>query len=132
MPPPAANTFLEKSRRPPEDPQFTPHAKALPCAGLSYGSQIDRPPLRSSVQATEMNTNHRNQFLSIVLKLTVACPHDNSNPPYCPLHEVRKLSVEERMKWAEALSDEEMQYLGTYHQVCLQWRETVEAASGKS
>jgi hypothetical protein len=68
-----------------------------------------------------MNSQQREQVLSQVQHLSVSCPHDNCNPSFCPLHDVRKLTLEERMKWVRALSDEELEYLITYHQICLQW-----------
>lgn len=71
-----------------------------------------------------MNAHLREHLLSDIIHLTLACPHDNSNPPFCPLHEVRKMTREEIIKWIRMLSDEDLQYLATYHQVCLQWRAT--------
>ena len=67
----------------------------------------------------EMNLN---QFLSDVLDLAVVCPHDNSNPPFCPLYKVRKLGPEERIKWALQLSDEEIDDIVIHHKVCFECR----------
>ena len=71
-----------------------------------------------------MNAHQREQILSDILNLTVACPHDYSNPPFCPLHEVRKMSFNDRIKWVHMLSDEELEYINSYHQICLHLKST--------
>ena len=57
--------------------------------------------------------------------LALACPHDDGNPEFCPLCDVRKLPVRQRIAWVKMLSDDDLEYLGTYHQICLQCRETL-------
>lgn len=69
-----------------------------------------------------MSIELRHQLVSKILSLTVACPHDLCNPTYCPFHDVRKLTPEERNKWALALSDADMRQLATRHQACLECR----------
>ena len=54
-----------------------------------------------------------------VLSLTVACPHDQSNPRTCPLHEVRKISFQEKCGWIDELSEASMLDLLAFHQKCL-------------
>jgi len=71
--------------------------------------------------APEMNVN---PILSDVLDLAVVCPHDNSNPPFCPLYKVRKLEPDERIAWALLLTDEEMEDITINHKVCLECRST--------
>ena len=68
-----------------------------------------------------MNSQQREQVVSEVEHLSVACPLDNCNTPNCPLHKVRSLLLEEKIKWVRGLSDEDIEYLTTYHQICLQW-----------
>lgn len=65
-----------------------------------------------------------NELLSDVLDLAVVCPHDNSNPPFCPLYKVRKLGPDERIQWALLLTDEEMEDITINHQVCQKCRST--------
>ena len=66
--------------------------------------------------------NEREQVLSQVLHLSLACPFDDCNTSNCPLDKVRKLPLEERTEWVCSLSDEDLEYLTTYHQICLQWK----------
>ena len=54
-----------------------------------------------------------------VFGLSVACPFDQGNPCVCPLHEIRKVSIQERDKWVRGLSTERMLEILTYHQKCL-------------
>ena len=64
------------------------------------------------------------RVLSEIFPLMEACPYDNGNPPFCPCHEVRKLTPEERNEWVRALSGADLEYIAAYHQICLQWRST--------
>ena len=47
------------------------------------------------------------------------CPFDKSNPCDCPLSRVRELNPKDRVQWFKALSEEDLAYLASYHQVCL-------------
>ena len=68
--------------------------------------------------------NGREQILAQIQHLAATCPHANCDTPACPLFEVRKLATEERIKWVRCLSDEDLRYMATYHQICLQlWNE---------
>jgi len=57
-----------------------------------------------------------------ILQLTLHCPHDQCNPSFCPLHDVRKLTPENRADWVRLLTDEDLKYIETYHEICLHWR----------
>lgn len=41
------------------------------------------------------------------------------NPPDCPLYEIRKLPIDERMEWLNTKEDEELMQLFNYHIKCL-------------
>ena len=71
-----------------------------------------------------MTPQEREQRLTTVMGLTLSCPHDDGNPAFCPLCEVRKLPPSGRIAFVRGLSDEDLEYLGTYHQICLQCRES--------
>jgi hypothetical protein len=73
-------------------------------------------------EGSENNENQWSRIITDILDLVVACPHDNSNPPFCPLHKVRKLEAGERIKWALQLTDDEMDDITVNHQVCLKCR----------
>lgn len=47
------------------------------------------------------------------------CPL-GGNPEDCPLHEVRKWPVEERIAWLESRTNEEIVELYAYHTNCLE------------
>ena len=72
-----------------------------------------------------MNPKERLDRLSNILGLTLACPYDDRNPEFCPLCDVRKLPVRQRITWVKMLSDDDVEYLATYHQICLHCRETL-------
>jgi hypothetical protein len=67
-----------------------------------------------------MNFQQREQAASQVFLLAVACPHANGNSSDCPFYRLRQLPVEERINWARALPDEDLEYLIIYCQICLQ------------
>ena len=47
------------------------------------------------------------------------CPL-GGNPEDCPLHEIRKLGVEDRIAWLESNTDEEIIALYELHSECLE------------
>lgn len=51
--------------------------------------------------------------------LAAECPYTNSNPPNCPLHEVRKLEPTAIIDWLDALNRDEQDFLTIYHRCCL-------------
>ena len=57
-----------------------------------------------------------------VLELSQKCPYDHCNPSFCPLHSLREKDVNDRIDWIHALSDDDLEYLSGYHQVCMYWR----------
>jgi hypothetical protein len=46
-------------------------------------------------------------------------PSAASNPEDCPLCAVRKLNQSQRFQWFDALTETDLDYLASYHQVCL-------------
>jgi hypothetical protein len=51
--------------------------------------------------------------------LTVACPHNQGNPSGCQIHEVRNLSLSERLTWVKQLQRAEIDRLINSHESCL-------------
>ncbi|MCE0499422.1 MAG: hypothetical protein LV481_15890 [Methylacidiphilales bacterium] len=72
-------------------------------------------PTSISTKTTDLSWYMRER----VFGLSVACPFDQGNPCVCPLHEIRKLSIEERYKWVRELSNESMLDILHNHQKCL-------------
>jgi len=61
---------------------------------------------------------------SRILHLTLGCPHNQDSPSFCPLHEVRKLEPCMWATWTQMLTDEDLEYLYAYHEICLHWQST--------
>ncbi len=53
-----------------------------------------------------------------VLRIAQDCPIKHNNPAHCPLAEIRQLEMPERIKWINAMSDENLSYFAAYHCVC--------------
>jgi len=61
----------------------------------------------------------KDELRANLLKLSDACPFHPSNPEDCPLFPLRSLEPAKRRQWIEALSEGDLEYLATYHRVCL-------------
>lgn len=59
------------------------------------------------------------ELRDFVLALAECCPLDRCNPPDCPLYQLRKRKMAERLKWLQALDEDDVVYLTSYHYVCL-------------
>ena len=51
-------------------------------------------------------------------ELSTHCPKDHGNPATCPLCDLRPRPARERRAWLHQLTDEELEYLATYHKTC--------------
>jgi hypothetical protein len=54
-----------------------------------------------------------------LVELCDVCPFHQENPEDCPLFELRKLKPAQRLEWLDALPEEDLVFLATYHQICL-------------
>jgi hypothetical protein len=54
-----------------------------------------------------------------LLTLAEACPLDPCNPEDCPLFALRQMKPGERLQWFNALGEEDLEYLASYHHICL-------------
>ncbi len=70
------------------------------------------------------------QMRSRMHGLAVACPFHQSNPPDCPLCEIRKLPMTERFAWVESLDLVVMDDYFRKHDECLRAKEAEEDALG--
>jgi hypothetical protein len=64
-------------------------------------------------------SEQQNELLADLLKLSVACPFDQTNPQDCPLSRLRRMKMAKRSRWLHALTEEDLAYLAGYHRVCL-------------
>ena len=51
-------------------------------------------------------------------ELSKDCPAEHSNPDNCPLFGLRPLLSRERRAWIRNLTDDDLEYLATYHACC--------------
>ena len=51
-------------------------------------------------------------------ELSKNCPVEHSNPVNCPLAGLRPLAAAARRTWISGLTDDELEYLATYHICC--------------
>jgi hypothetical protein len=58
-----------------------------------------------------------------VVGLTMACPYDQSNPPDCPLCQIRTKPLVERLHWVESLSHEKLRLIVNTHLLCLEQKQ---------
>jgi hypothetical protein len=61
----------------------------------------------------------KDELRADLLPLAEFCPVDESNSEDCPLHSVRKMKAQQRLQWFNALDEDELVYLATYHHICL-------------
>jgi hypothetical protein len=54
-----------------------------------------------------------------LLSLTETCPVDECNPEDCPLYLLRKMKPQQRLQWFNALDEDDLVYLATYHHICM-------------
>lgn len=64
----------------------------------------------------------KDELRASLLSLTRACPVDGCNPKDCPLYSLRKMEPMQRLQWFNALSEDDLFYLATYHHVCMNIR----------
>lgn len=79
--------------------------------------RVDTPPPGRTLVTRDVDRLREQLML-----LAVECPYTNSNPPGCPLHEVRQMEPEAVIDWLDGLSGEEKDYLTFYHECCLMTR----------
>jgi hypothetical protein len=61
----------------------------------------------------------QNELRASLLELSEACPFHQANPKDCPLCALRKMKPTKRLQWFDALTEDDLAYLATYHRVCL-------------
>jgi hypothetical protein len=60
----------------------------------------------------------KNELRANLLELSEACPFHHANPRDCPLFPLRKMEPKKRVQWFNALIEDDLMYLATYHRVC--------------
>ena len=72
---------------------------------------------------TRRVNQEREEMLTFVRELSIACPYAKDNPVECPLFEIRKRELLESFEWVEQLPDALLRYLVDYHAVCISLRQ---------
>ena len=65
----------------------------------------------------------RQHLKQLVEQLAANCPVGPKNPEMCPLYPVRKRRPSTRARWIESLKPEDLEFVVTYHKVCLKWQQ---------
>jgi len=63
---------------------------------------------------------HRSYLRAKFSVLSEICPLDRANPSNCPIHKVKKSSLEDRLVWLDGLSDDAVLNIYTYCRLCLE------------
>ena len=84
----------------------------------------------SRVFMNSMPDEQKKELRANLLELTEACPSHDANPEDCPLFLLRKMKPRKRLHWFNALTDNDLVYLATYHRVCFTTK--VEAAAAQA
>lgn len=66
--------------------------------------------------------NNLESIRAMLIGLIIECPL-GGNPKDCQLYERRKLSMKEKVKWVNSLSDDECWKISLTHCVCFQEKE---------
>jgi len=74
---------------------------------------MDTAPLRTVSQ------RRNDELRAYLLSLAETCPVDKRNPEDCPLFLLRKMKPARRLQWFNALDEDDLVYLATYHHVCM-------------
>ena len=74
----------------------------------------------------------RKELQERLFELTKACPVDQCNPEDCPLFSLRELKPSQRKQWFNALSEDDLVYLVSYHYVCVSTRLESPRAAGST
>ena len=61
----------------------------------------------------------RTEDLFSIQELLMGCPYNDCNPRHCPLYDLRKLSVKERLTWEAYLTDEAREVIRQNHMDCV-------------
>jgi hypothetical protein len=66
-----------------------------------------------------MPQREKNKLRDNLVELVKACPVDQSNPDDCPLYPLRRMRPTRRLHWFNTLTEDDLAYLASYHQICL-------------
>jgi hypothetical protein len=69
-------------------------------------------------KVTGAPVSRRVQLEQQAIALAKRCPVDGSNPPTCPLCELRKLEARARRDWLRRLPLVDLEFLALYHATC--------------
>jgi len=71
----------------------------------------------------------KDELRASLLSLAKNCPVDECNPKDCPLYSLRKMEPMQRLQWFNALTEDDLVYLATYHHVCMDIKVALKSAS---
>jgi len=84
-----------------------------------FWSNVETKPRMNAMSLTTTGRRLKAELSSTITQLAQLCPACQGNPDDCPLHRLRQMKSVGRRKWLNALAQEDLVYLVSYHQVCL-------------
>jgi hypothetical protein len=75
-------------------------------------------PFRAKLMSAKLREEKKGLKASL-LDLITDCPFDHCNPVDCPLYALRQLPRTQRIAWFDALPEEDLSFLASYHYACL-------------
>ena len=69
----------------------------------------------------------KNELRANLRSLVEFCPVDKSNPKDCPLYLLRQMEPPRRLELFNALNEDDLVYLATYHHVCMNIKVTLKS-----
>ena len=64
------------------------------------------------------NKHFGGDFASRLVGLAIACPVEQNNPTDCPLHDIRLLTLQERLNWVKSCTRKEAEGIFRQHSSC--------------
>jgi len=83
-------------------------------------------PAMNGAAKQKMGRNGKDELRASLISLAKFCPVDECNPEDCPLFQVRKMKLAERLKWFDGLAQDDLTFIAVYHHICMSVKLKVE------
>ncbi len=74
---------------------------------------------KDTISSRTSSQSRKDELRASLYSLAETCPVEECNLEECPLFKVRKMKRMERLMWFDALNEQDLVYLNTYHHICL-------------
>ena len=89
---------------------------------ISMAATLDKGAQKMTARASWSLPASVDALRAGLLELVNVCPVERCNPVDCPLFPLRKMERRRRRLWFNALDRTDLEYLATYHHVCMNVR----------